>query len=415
MYFCILTQYYPPETGAPQARLSELANYLIKRDHVVTVLTAMPNYPTGKIFLRYGGFYKQEVIDGVKVIRSYIYPSNSVKLIPRLLNYFSFVLSSFLVGIFTLPKCDILLTESPPLFLGISGFLISKVKKANWIFNVSDLWPETAVNLGIIGNGIPLTMSKKLEAFSYRKAWLVSGQSLEIVKNINERFPHIKTYRFSNGVDVEKFHPKNRTDILEKWSHGEKFTAVYAGLHGIAQGLNQLLKAASVLKKSLPDLKIILIGDGPEKNKLSKQAKKLQLTNLTFVESQNRALMPSIWASADIALIILKQYITGAVPSKLYEAMASGVPIVMVGTGEPAKIVNNAECGLVVQPDDIDGIASAIETLINNSDFRMDMGKNGRATAEEYYNRKNILNDFSKFLMTQGNIQMSDTNSHVYD
>jgi|TARA_B100000315_G_scaffold231971_1_gene243774 glycosyltransferase involved in cell wall biosynthesis len=398
MRFCILTQYYPPEIGAPQARLSELAVFLQKQGHEVTIFTAMPNYPTGKLFDGYGGFYRREYIDGVNIIRSYIFPSKSIKLISRLWNYFSFVLSSLVIGIFVLPKCDVFMTESPPLFLGISGFILSRVKGAKWIFNVSDLWPESAVNLGIIGNGIPLKLSKRLEAFFYKKSWLVTGQSREIVQNIRGRFPQVESYRLSNGVDVEKFDPRQQSDILQQWSVGKKMTVVYAGLHGIAQGLDQIIKAAVKLDKTVPELQIILIGDGPEKTQLADLAKQLNISNITFVNSQKKEKMPEIWASTDIALISLKQYIPGAVPSKLYEAMASGVPVLIIAEGEPAGIVNNSKCGIAVQPNDIYGITGAIQTLVENRELRKDMGKSGLLEVKNNFNRQDILNRFHKYV-----------------
>ena len=398
MRICILTQYYPPEMGAPQARLSELAAFLYKQGHKMTILTAMPNYPLGKIFAGYGRFYRKESIDGINVIRSYIYPSKSIKLIPRLWNYFSFVWSSLFVGIFILPKCDILITESPPLFLGISGFILSKIKRANWIFNVSDLWPESAVNLGVIGEGLPLKLSRILESFCYKKSWLVTGQSREIVKNISGRFPQIETYRLSNGVDVEKFNSKQKSDILQQWSDGKQMTVVYAGLHGIAQGLGQIIKTASKLEKTTPELQVILIGDGPEKTQLIDLAEELNISNVTFVEPQTKDKMPKIWSSADMAIIPLKGYIPGAVPSKLYEVMASGVPVVMIAKGEPVEIVNSCNCGIAVQPDDIDGIVDAIKTLVANKNLRKTMGKNGLSEVKNNYNRQNILNRFHKYL-----------------
>jgi len=398
MRICILTQYYPPEIGAPQARLSELAVFLLKHGHKMTILTAMPNYPTGKLFDGYGGFYRREYVDGVNIIRSYIFPSKSIKLISRLWNYFSFVLSSLFIGICSIPKCDVLMTESPPLFLGISGFFLSRVKGAKWIFNVSDLWPESAVNLGIIGNGIPLKLSKRLEAFFYKKSWLVTGQSREIVQNIGGRFPQVETYRLSNGVDVEKFNSKQKSDILQQWSDGKQMTVVYAGLHGIAQGLGQIIKTAAKLDKTTPEIQIIFIGDGPEKTQLIDLAEELNISNVTFVEPQTKDKMPKIWSSADMAIIPLKGYIPGAVPSKLYEVMASGVPVVMIAKGEPVEIVNSCNCGIAVQPDDIDGIVDAIKTLVANKNLRKTMGKNGLSEVKNNYNRQNILNRFHKYL-----------------
>jgi len=398
MHIVLLTQYYPPEIGAPQARLSEFSLFLKNKGHSLTILTAMPNYPTGKVFEGYRGCFRKESLNNINIIRTYIYPSKSIKLIPRLWNYFSFVLSSMFVGIFTLPKCDLLISESPPLFLGISGFCLSKFKKAKWIFNVSDLWPESAVNLAVIGNGILLKLSNMLESFCYKKSWLVTGQSKEIVKNIRERFPLVETYRLSNGVDVENFNPHQKSDILLPWSKGKKYTAVYAGLHGIAQGLEQIIKAAIQLETIIPQLQIILIGDGPEKALLINLVKEYNITNVFFVDPQPKYKMPGIWASADIALIILKQYIPGAVPSKLFEAMASGVPVLMVAEGEPKEIVDKSKCGFVVQPDDIDGIVSAVRALVENRELRVDMGKCGRIEVEKNYNRNIIFNGFHTYL-----------------
>jgi len=403
MKICILTQYYLPEIGAPQARLSEMAVFLCKHGYNITILTAMPNYPTGKLFKGYGGFYRKEPVDGINVIRSYIFPSKSVKLIPRLWNYFSFVLSSLFLGIFALPKCDILITESPPLFLGISGFILSRIKGAKWIFNVSDLWPESAVNLDVIGDGLSLKLSKKLESFCYNKSWLVTGQSREIVKSISDRFPKKKTYRLSNGVDVDKFSPQKKSDILQQWSNGKELTAVYAGLHGIAQGLDQIIKAAVELEKTVPELQIILIGDGPEKAQLIDSAEELNISNFTFVEPQTKEKMPGIWASADIALISLKQYIPGAVPSKLYEAMASGVPVIMIGEGEPEHIVKSANCGVTVKPNNQNALVEAFIKLANDQKLKNAFGNNGRSYVKEHFNRENIMNEFLKYLESNVN------------
>jgi glycosyltransferase involved in cell wall biosynthesis len=199
-------------------------------------------------------------------------------------------------------------------------------------------------------------------------------------------------------VDVEKFDPRQQSDILQQWSVGKKMTVVYAGLHGIAQGLDQIIKAAVKLDKTVPELQIILIGDGPEKTQLADLAKQLNISNITFVNSQKKEKMPEIWASTDIALISLKQYIPGAVPSKLYEAMASGVPVLIIAEGEPAGIVNNSKCGIAVQPNDIYGITGAIQTLVENRELRKDMGKSGLLEVKNNFNRQDILNRFHKYV-----------------
>ncbi|MCF7822783.1 MAG: glycosyltransferase family 4 protein [Candidatus Marinimicrobia bacterium] len=398
MHLCILTQYYPPEIGAPQARLSELAKFMVKSGHQVTVLTAMPNYPTGQVFQGYGGFVRKETRDGVSIIRAYIYPTKSVGMIPRLANYFSFVKSSLIVGLLLLPRHDVLITESPPLFLGISGYLLSRLKRAKWIFNVSDLWPESAVNLGIIGEGLPLKMSKKLERFFYCHSWLVTGQSHEIIQNINARYPDISTHHLSNGVDIEKFKPEMKSDILSPWKACKRYTAVYAGLHGIAQGLDQIVKAAIELERKAPELQIIFIGDGAEKQQLMKDVEVNGISNISFVGPQASETMPQIWASADIALVPLKQYIPGAVPSKLYEAMASSVPVMLIAEGEAAKIIKDSGGGVAIQPNQIGDIVSKMVFLLNDEKSRISMGISGRRFVELNFNRYTILKRFTQFL-----------------
>ena len=191
-----IDKYYLPEIGNSQARLSELASFLRSNGNDVTILTAMPNYPTGEIFPNYDKIFSTEKIDKISIIRSFIYASKSIKKIPRLLNYFSFVISSFIIGLWKLSRQDIIFVESPPLFLGISGLLLSKIKKAKLIFNVSDLWPESALHLGIIDKGIIYNIAENLEYIFYKNAWLVTGQSEGIIKNINDRFPTIKTFTF---------------------------------------------------------------------------------------------------------------------------------------------------------------------------------------------------------------------------
>lgn len=398
MHIILHTQYYPPEVGAPQARLSELASGLVRRGHRVTVLTSMPNYPQGRIYPGYKGFFRMEKIDGVDVIRTAIYPAQSAQLLPRLSGYFSFVFSSLLVGGLNVRSADFLLTESPPLFLGIAGFLLSRWKRARWIFNVSDLWPESVVRLGMLREGIALQVGLMLEAFCYSKAWVVTGQSRSILKNINSRFPTVKTYWFSNGVDSKVFDPR-RYDANSRSFLGNKdeLIVLYAGLHGYAQGLEQILLAARRFEDS-SKIRFVLIGDGPEKKKLLEMARTLGLHNVTFLDPIPKEKMPRIVASVDICLIPLKIYIPGAVPSKLYEAMASGCPVLLIAEGEAADIVNGSQAGIVVKPGDIDAIVRGVETFVADPFLREQMGKAGREVVRKYYDRSKITDKFLKFL-----------------
>ncbi len=397
----ILTQYYPPEMGAPQARLSHLAGQLARRGHEVTVLTAMPNYPGGRILPGYGGLWRKETRDGVSVIRCWLHPTQSVGLRARVASYFSFVLSSLLVGAFGLPRLDYLMTESPPLFLGIPGYLLSRRTGAKWIFNVSDLWPESAVALGAVSKGWALDRALALEAFCYRKAWLVTGQSREILENIQSRFPDVRVYHLSNGVDTELFRPELRSPgaraRLEDGFGGVSCIAVYAGLHGIAQGLDQVLEAAARLE-DLDGLGLVLIGDGPAKSELMARSRALGLTRVRFLDPLPKEEMPGLVASADLAIVPLKVSLPGAVPSKIYEAMGAGIPIVLAAAGEAAEIVRRCEAGVVVAPGDVDGLAAAIRALALDPARRARLGVSGRRAAERDFDRIGIAGRFMKHL-----------------
>jgi glycosyltransferase involved in cell wall biosynthesis len=395
--FAILTQYYPPEIGAPQARLSGLAKQLVAAGHQVTVLTAMPNYPAGKIQDGYGGLLRRESLGGIDVIRTLIYPTQKANIIPRLTNYLSFVGSACVFGSFLLEKPDYLLVESPPLFLGLAGIWLSWLKRTRMIFNVSDLWPESAVRLGVLDRGtLAYRLSEQLESFCYRNAWLVTGQSRGILSDISRRFPTSATYHLSNGVDIEMFNVGPREMNLEAAKTSSSLITMYAGLHGLAQGLDQVLKAASEL--ATEPFQFVLVGDGPEKCALMKEANKEGLRNVRFCDARPAHEIPSILASADVLLVMLKTYIPGAVPSKLYEAMASGKPLVLVGKGEAAKIVRESEAGIVIEPGDSGGFADALRTLRKNPELRRRMGGNGRQAAEENFDRQKIIQRFIEHL-----------------
>jgi len=407
MRVVIHTQYFAPESGAPQARLLQLAKGLKQAGHEIRVLTAMPNYPTGRVFPGYGGIRRRERIQGIDVVRSFIYASRRFSINTRLASYFSFVISSLVVGLFSLGRADFVITESPPLFLGIAGYLLSTALRARWVFNVSDLWPESAVELGIVRRGgLGHRLAVSLEGFCYRKAWLVSGQSSTIVEAIKARFAPSRTYHLSNGVDPSVFCPADASDASPV--HGGRVTAVYAGLHGLAQGLDQVIQAA-VLLKDLDCLDFVLIGDGPSKPQLVALSLAEQVKNVSFRDPLPPSSIPSVIAAADICIVPLAAHLTGAVPSKLYEAMACAKPVVLVAEGEAADIVRRTGTGIVVSPGDIEGLANAIRHLSTHAEERMVMGRLGRQAALTTFNRPRIVDDFIGYLARDSQVPMMAT------
>lgn len=401
MRIVIHTQYFPPEIGAAPNRLSALVHGLADAGHEVTVLTAMPNYPTGRYYPGYGGLVRRENRDGKAVVRTFIYPTQNAGMIKRLLCYFSFVFSSLALGALFLDEPDYILTESPPLFLGISGFLLSRWKRARWIFNVSDLWPESAVRLGILKTGWALRLSESLEAFCYRRAWLVSGQSSEIIENIQKRFPRIRTFYLPNGVDTNRFRPDCRTAVARALLGSSSGCVVlYAGLHGLAQGLEQIIEVADRVKNDT-SITFVLVGDGPVKRALIKEAEARGLNNVKFLDPVSQDRVPALVAAADIVLVPLKTHIPGAVPSKLYEAMSSGRALVAIASGEAADIVSRHKVGVVVAPGDIQGLATSLLDLAHNLSHREQLGAEARRVATTLFDRSVSITRFIRYLEEQ--------------
>jgi colanic acid biosynthesis glycosyl transferase WcaI len=403
MKLTLLTQYFPPEIGAPQARLSELAGYFVEAGHEVSVLTAMPSYPMGRVFDGYGGLVKREDWRGVNVVRSFIVPSQSAALVPRLTNYLSFAATSAVTGTFALRRADFLLTESPPLFLGATGIYLSRLKRARLIFNVSDLWPDGAVRIGVIRAGsVPHRLAEQLEALCYRAAWLVTGQSRTILESVEERFPGVRTYHLSNGCDTRRYGLHKATpEARARLGPQDKFVVLYAGLHGIPQGLDQILDVAERCKHD-DRLRFVLIGDGPVKSSLIERAGRTGLDNVSFLDSVPSAELPPLLASADALLITLGFDLPGAVPSKIYESMASERPLILVAVGEAAEIVKRHDAGIVVAPRRIDELAEALLRLVESREASRAMAARAKAAAVKHFDRGAIAARFIEFL--EGNL-----------
>jgi glycosyltransferase involved in cell wall biosynthesis len=399
MRILILTQYFPPEVGAPQNRLFELAAFLQKKGMDVTVLTAMPNYPQMRVYESYKGkVYAYEEMQGLKVHRSWIYVSESKGVVKRLINYFSFVLSSAIVGIFKLNKFDYVICESPPLFLGITALFLKKVKKAKLVFNVSDLWPESAEKMGIVTNRFLINVATKLEEYIYRHSDLIFGQTQGICNNIQQRFPDKKVHWFPNGADLSYFNPETDGSIWRKQNNFNEtdFILLYAGILGYAQGLEVIIKAAQKLKEYM-DIKFVLVGSGPERDKLRLLSKELNTDNVYFFDSVPKSQMPFILAASDASIIPLKKLdlFKGAIPSKIFESLAMKKPILLGVEGEAKQLfIDEGKCGLAFTPEDEEDLKVKILNLYENRSQVVQCGENGYKYAREKFDRQVVLEEF---------------------
>lgn len=385
-----LTQYYPPEQGAPQNRISELAQQLKLQGFKVSILTAMPNYPTGRIFPEYRGrLFHREMRDGIRVYRSFIIPLKRNTTLYRLLNYFSFTLSSIIYGMF-IPGFDLIISESPPLTIAFSLWTLKVLRRASYVFNVSDLWPDSIVELGAMSEGKVIDIFRWIERKSYQWSSAVTGQAPSIVANLRRRTPsEIPVELISNGADLTRYGRHLREEsVRERYQlSGEQIGVVYAGLHGMAQGLDQIIEAAARLTED-KRFRFILIGDGPLKAELIARAKRENLENILFAEPVDRVEIPTILASMDIALIPLGVELTGAVPSKIYEAMASELPVVFVAGGDGVEIINSTGSGLTCHIGDIQGIVDALLKIAAQPETMATYGRSGREAVEKTYSRQ---------------------------
>ncbi|HKR07536.1 MAG TPA: glycosyltransferase family 4 protein [Bacteroidia bacterium] len=395
MKILILTQYFPPETGAPQNRLFELAIRLKNKGAEIIVLTAMPNYPQLEIYKEFKRkFYAVEEMDGLKVHRSWIYVNKNKTVLSRLLIYFSFVFSSLITGMIKIGRTDYIICESPPLFLGITAFLLSRIKRSKMVFNVSDLWPESAEKLNIIRNKSLLAIASSLEEFLYRKSFFITGQTNGIVKNISERVPGKKVHWIPNGADFSFYHPDGH-DSNWRQKNGFKGTDIlflYAGIMGHAQGLDIIISAAEKIKNNR-EVKFILLGEGPLKNDLLQMKNSKGLENVLFLDGVPKSQMPFIIKAVDAGIIPLKKIdlFLGAIPSKIFELLAMKKTILLGVDGEARELfIEEGKCGLFFAPGDADHLVEQIGVMINDIPGMKAMGERGCEYVRKNFNRNEI-------------------------
>jgi glycosyltransferase involved in cell wall biosynthesis len=343
----ILSPNYPPEQGACASRIRYMAQGLAEAGYEVEVLTAMPNYPKGKIFRKFRNklFFKQ-IDDDVVVKRYLVYASHSAHLLPRLLSMFSLSFA-VLFHVFSAKKGkpSLVIAQSPPLLLALSAYWLSKVYKADFILNVSDLWPRALLDLGAIRKGWGYKLASGVEQFLYRKAKLCIGQSKEILAHIEAHAPQTPSFLYRTGVDCELFMPQDRHTPPVAYP----FRMVYAGLLGIAQAILSICENVNFNELGT---ELHIYGDGYERKPLEKYLRKNPNLGIYLHDSVPHIQVPAILQGYDAVLVTQKNIVLGTVPSKIYEAMAMGLPILFCGGGEGAEIILENQVGLVSPPRD---------------------------------------------------------------
>ena len=394
----ILTQYFPPEIGAPQLRLLAMIKELERQNIKVKVLTAMPNYPDGEIFEGYKNkFMTTELIDGIETKRMWIYPYNSKSPILRLLNYFSFTFTA-LIGIFRMQKPDVIFLESQPLSLGIVALLMKHLKRVPYIYNVPDLQIEMANELGYMTNRFFLKLSAAIETYFMKQSWRVSTVTRAFAEHLSERGIEKNKITFlPNGADSNFLIPKSpEKNLLSKWNLQGKTIILYVGTHTFYNGFESIIGAAEILKDN-KDIVFLMIGSGPERKRIIKIAEQKHLDNMLFEQSpySERA---DLYSIAYVSLASLKKIpiFKKVRPAKIFPSLSCGVPVIYAGLGEASDLLQENKCGISVEPENPIALANGISMLVNNKNLRNKLGDSGRNLIEKQYSWTIIVDNWLK-------------------
>jgi glycosyltransferase involved in cell wall biosynthesis len=386
MRFLILTQYYPPEVGAAQARLGAMARELVRNNHSVEVVTSLPNYPLGAIFSGYRGkSYRRELCGGVTVHRVWSYASQGVGR-GRIVNYLSFLLGSFF-GMWKCKRPDYIFVEIPPLPLAIAGVVARFLWRVPLIVNVSDLWPDSAIEMGIIHNGLLADSVCYVERSTYIHAQYVCAVTSGILDTLRTKknVPSEKILFLPNAVDTNLLKPEPpNNEMRKRLGLHAKEVIVYAGTHSIAHGLDVLLDAAELLRDD-PTFHFVFVGAGSAKRKLMERARQSHLRNVSFFDPISPSEVAALYSIALCGIVSLLDIpiLRSARHAKTLAVMACAKPVVMVSNSD-SSLVQEANAGLVVSASEPRSIADAIQTLASNPSLAAELGRNGRRYVEEH-------------------------------
>jgi colanic acid biosynthesis glycosyl transferase WcaI len=404
MRILYLSQYFPPEAGATQTRAYEMARNFVRLGHAVTMIAEVPNHPSGIIPPEYRGrLYERSPLEGIDVIRVWVKASPVKNFRNRMLFYLTYMVDAALAGwLLCRGRYDLVYASSPPLFVGGAALALSALKRAPLVFEVRDLWPESAVALGEISSPRAIAWSTRLEETCYRRA----KQVIVVTQGIRQRLlsrglPADKVALIPNGanVDLFQFQPGGRLRLRAEWGLQDKFIAMYAGIHGVAQGLETVVEAARLLRDH-SQIHFILVGDGPKKAEITALARQYELPNLTLLPEQAREQMPGLLSAADAALIPLRslELFKGALPSKLFDAWACQRPVVLSVDGEARLALEACQGGIFAPPEDAHAMTQAVLRLCADPAACREMGLRGREYTVAHFSRQALAEKLMSIL-----------------
>jgi glycosyltransferase involved in cell wall biosynthesis len=406
MRIIIVTHYFPPETGAPQARLSALAAAWAADGDDVTVLTGMPNHPTGVVPPEYrGAIRRRERCDGYRVLRTWLYATPNEGMARKTIGHLSFMVTSVLLGGRASGPADVVVVSSPTFFAIGSGWLLARLKHARLVVEVRDLWPAIFTELGVLTNRNVIKFLERLELAAYAAADSVVVVSDGFRDNLISRgVPPGKVHTIRNGVSLDRFEPGIASDPVVRARLGAApgdCLVLYAGTHGISHSLPTIARAAARLAGR--PTHFAFVGEGADKPRLATAVSELGLTNVTLHPGVSHEEVPGLLAAADICLVPLRDVPLFAtfIPSKIFEYLAAGKAVIGSVRGEAAQILREAGA-VVVPPEDHTALADAILHLAADPQRRIAMGQAGRSHVQRHYDRVALAREYRKILDAPG-------------
>lgn len=370
MRILFLSDNFPPESNAPATRLYEHATRWVGLGHEVTVITCAPNFPEGKLFEGYrNSWYRVEMMDGIRVVRVKTYITANEGFLRRTLDYMSFMVTGFVAGLFQ-RKPDVIVGTSPQFFCAVGAWALAALRRKPFVFELRDLWPASIVAVGAMKKNRVIRVLEKIELFLYKRARVVIPVTEAFKEDLVARgISPGKIHVVRNGVDSNRYRPMPRNAELER-EHGlqGKFVVGYLGTHGLAHGLDKVVDAAELLRDR-GDIAFLFVGGGAARNALAEGVASKALKNVHLVPRQPKEMMPRLWSLCHISLVPLRDnpVFSTVIPSKLFESMAMGVPVVAsLPEGETTRIVRETGVGIVTPPENPGILAKTIEFLHDN-------------------------------------------------
>ena len=392
MHILFLTDNFPPEVNAPASRTFEHCREWVRAGHEVTVVTCAPNFPAGKLFDGYRNrLFARETMEGIEVVRVWSYITANEGFLRRTLDYMSFMLAATPASL-RVRRPDVVIATSPQFFTACAGYLVGKLRRVPFVFELRDLWPESIRAVGAMKQSFLLDWLERLELFLYRRAAAVVAVTNAFKRNLEARgIDGSKIHVVTNGADLTRFQPSQGDgELVEALGLQGKFVAGYIGTHGLAHALETLLEAARLLQaEGRDDIHLLFLGDGASKAALVARVRELELSNVTFVDSVPKADVVRYWSLLGASIIHLRKtdLFTTVIPSKLFECMAMGIPVLHGVRGESAQIVEAEGAGLVFEPENAAQLRDRLVALADDRQLAARLGANALTAAGNYDRR----------------------------